>query len=308
MGPAPAASTHAGGLVAVVGLGDYVDGYLGASDGAARSEADLARLVVPQFARLAAAGAPVRPALGNHDLAVPRPRLVRALGLPEGSRGWYSAPLAPGWRLVVLDTTDISVYGAPKVRGQGGAQVVALTNGPVQGLGRLWQRHRHALPHAHTPPRPAPPAPQPQGSAEAAAASAQLAALAASGAPNALDWNSGVGRKQLDWLRVELAGARRARERVVVAAHHPLVVGSAPAHYLAWNAGEILAAFDAHPGVVALVVSSRGGRGRSLSPSSSRRRAHTGAPRLSVPPLALPPECAPTEQPHPTAPVPLCSS
>jgi hypothetical protein len=108
-------ATGAGGLVGVVGLGDWVDGYPGAADNVARSEADLTNLVLPQIARLEAAGVPVWAVLGNHDLAVPRPRLLAALRLPEGSRGWYSAALAPGWRLVVLDTTDVSVYGSIKV-------------------------------------------------------------------------------------------------------------------------------------------------------------------------------------------------
>lgn len=94
-------------------------GHAGAPDNEARSAADLAT-VTSELARLSEAGVPVRHCLGNHDLAVPRPRLLASLGLPPlpaGSSGYFSAPLAEGWRLVVLDTTEVSVYGSPKVGG-----------------------------------------------------------------------------------------------------------------------------------------------------------------------------------------------
>ncbi|GBF91849.1 hypothetical protein Rsub_04954 [Raphidocelis subcapitata] len=201
-----AASDGRGGLAAVVSLGDLVDGYPEAPDtDAARSASDLAA-VLSELSRLEARGARVLHAIGNHDLSVPRRELAAALGLPAGSSGYYSARLAEGWRVVVLDTTDVSIYGHPK------------------------------------------------GSPEAAAAEAWLARLAAAAAPNAQPWNGGASDAQLGWLRRELAAASDAGERVIVACHHPLVSGSAPDHYLAWNAAEITAAFDAHPGLVPLVL------------------------------------------------------
>lgn len=76
-----------------------------------------------------------------------------------------------------------------------------------------------------------------------------------------MPWNGGASDAQLDWLARELAAAADAGERVVAACHHPLVPGSAPSHYLAWNAAQITAAFDARPGLVPLVVRAGGGAG-----------------------------------------------
>ena len=47
-------------------------------------------------------------AIGNHCLRVGRARLLSRLQIPEP--GYYSADLAPGWALVVLDTTEMSEH------------------------------------------------------------------------------------------------------------------------------------------------------------------------------------------------------
>ena len=44
--------------------------------------------------------------LGNHDFPLPSPAVVRRLGMPNE---YYDISL-PGWRFVVLDTNDISLY------------------------------------------------------------------------------------------------------------------------------------------------------------------------------------------------------
>lgn len=106
-------ATKAGGLTAVLHLGDIIDGY-GEEEGAReRSESDL-RLIAGELQRLSDAGVPQRHVFGNHCFAVPRGELLERLGFPEGSSGYYSAVLGPGWRLLVLDTTDISLYGHDK--------------------------------------------------------------------------------------------------------------------------------------------------------------------------------------------------
>lgn len=107
-----------------------------------------------------------------------------------------------------------------------------------------------------------------QDAPETAEAHRVFADLKARGAPNAMDWNSGAGAAQLGWLRAELAAAAAAGERVIAAAHHPLVEGSAPAHYLAWNHEEIRAALEERPGLVPLVVRrrARGQQGVSRPP------------------------------------------
>ncbi|KAI8465760.1 MAG: Metallo-dependent phosphatase-like protein [Monoraphidium minutum] len=205
--PAPAAAAGAppgGGLAALLHLGDIIDGYGGEPDGAACAERDLA-LVEAQLARVSAAGPPLRHVLGNHCFGLPRAALLPRLGFPKG-RGYYAAPLAAGWRLLVLDTTDVSLFG-----------------------------HDEADP-------------------EAAEAKAWLAAHPVSEHPNAQTWNGGASGAQLSWLRARLADAAAAGGRVVVAAHHPLAPGAAPAHYLSWSHRELRAAFEERPGVVALVL------------------------------------------------------
>ena len=72
--------------------------------------------------------------LGNHCLALPRKQLLGALQMPAS---YYAAPLAPGWRLLVLDTTDMSPYsgyGEVNWRWQGTfmAKLFVLISGCLQ--------------------------------------------------------------------------------------------------------------------------------------------------------------------------------
>lgn len=53
---------------------------------------------------------PHRHVLGNHCLTMPRPELERRLGL---DRSWYSFE-RDGWRFIVLDSLDLSVFGRPE--------------------------------------------------------------------------------------------------------------------------------------------------------------------------------------------------
>jgi hypothetical protein len=140
------ADAATGGLVAALHLGDIIDGYPSGSLGAAaRAHADL-DLVLLELGRLSAAGVPLRHVFGNHCFAVPRSSLLRTMGFPRGSRGWYAAELAPGWRLLVVDTTDVSLFGHEEVlwgegargaRGKGarrGQQCSALLGVPPMAL------------------------------------------------------------------------------------------------------------------------------------------------------------------------------
>lgn len=51
---------------------------------------------------------PVHHVVGNHCLAVPREALLARLGIP--APGYYTVPLPHAWRLVVLDTTELSAH------------------------------------------------------------------------------------------------------------------------------------------------------------------------------------------------------
>jgi len=90
-------------LCCVLNLGDIVDGR----DDEATTSADLGR-VLAQFERLPAS-CPAVHVIGNHCLKLyPRDKLVRQLRLPSC---YYRRELAPGWALLVLDTTDLSAHG-----------------------------------------------------------------------------------------------------------------------------------------------------------------------------------------------------
>eukprot|EP00741_Cyanophora_paradoxa_P009683 tig00001590_g9381.t1 len=87
-----------------VHLGDLVDGN--ATPEATR--ADFERLM-SVFAKLLPCRRTVH-VVGNHDLVVGEEELVRALGMPGFFYEWSPAP---GWRLVVLDSLDVSLYAPP---------------------------------------------------------------------------------------------------------------------------------------------------------------------------------------------------
>ena len=70
-------------------------------------------------------------------------------------------------------------------------------------------------------------------------------------APNALDWNGGVGADQKKWLSDVLSDADRRKQNVVVFGHHPLVPGGNK-HNL-WNNDEIIGILESHECVVAYI-------------------------------------------------------
>eukprot|EP00887_Chlorella_sp_A99_P005563 scaffold1.g5563.t1 len=89
------------GLAAAVTLGDLVNGNSAAPE---RNGEEL-ELIAGILDDLAPA--PAYHVLGNHCLSVPRAAALERLGYPGGA-SYYSALLAPGWRLLALDTTEMS--------------------------------------------------------------------------------------------------------------------------------------------------------------------------------------------------------
>ena len=90
----------------VLHCGDVVDGR--DDEEATRSDLDA---VLAQFDRL---DVDVCHALGNHCVKfLSRPAVMEALKFPSGPEGlaYYVRRLGAGWRLVVLDTTDLSTHG-----------------------------------------------------------------------------------------------------------------------------------------------------------------------------------------------------
>jgi len=89
-----------------------------------------------------------------------------------------------------------------------------------------------------------------EGSEGHARAAAKLEELEAADAPNARDWNGGVGHEQLQWLARTLADAKAAGEKAIVFCHFP--VYPAGEHNL-WNDSEVVEILEASGSVVAYI-------------------------------------------------------
>ncbi|KAF6253250.1 Metallo-dependent phosphatase-like protein [Scenedesmus sp. NREL 46B-D3] len=94
-------------LSCLLTLGDIIDGYGGddSCSAAARAGKDL-RLIVGLISS-GLQDVPARHALGNHCLAAPRTELLEVLNMPCS---YYCVPLAARWKLIVLDTTEMSLH------------------------------------------------------------------------------------------------------------------------------------------------------------------------------------------------------
>jgi hypothetical protein len=71
-----------------------------------------------------------------------------------------------------------------------------------------------------------------------------LARLAARHAPNANDWNGGVGLEQRQWLQRVLTDANRKGERAIVFCHFPTLPASCRPSTLLWDHEEVLAGLE----------------------------------------------------------------
>ncbi|KAL2650474.1 hypothetical protein R1flu_018602 [Riccia fluitans] len=63
-------------------------------------------------------------------------------------------------------------------------------------------------------------------------------------------FNGGIGREQKAWLAGVLEEAGREGRKLIVAAHHPVLEGSAPLTHLMWNYEEVSSMLLASPSVV----------------------------------------------------------
>lgn len=84
---------------AVVHLGDIIDG----NEDITKTHADLDAVI----SRLSVLEAPLFHVLGNHCLSAARDHLVEKLKLSKST--YYYRDVSPKWRLIVLDTVDISL-------------------------------------------------------------------------------------------------------------------------------------------------------------------------------------------------------
>jgi hypothetical protein len=69
-------------------------------------------------------------------------------------------------------------------------------------------------------------------------------------APNAMPWNSAVGKTQIQWLKDTLARASAAGEKVIVFCHFPVYPVNA---HNCWDDGEVVEVLESYDGVVAYI-------------------------------------------------------
>eukprot|EP00966_Prymnesium_polylepis_P302196 6982194-Prymnesium_polylepis.1 len=94
---------HGINMRCVLSLGDAVDGNT--------SEEITAAELRTVLAHFDSVPCPKHHVVGNHCIKkIPRDKGLAMLG-HVGARAYYAAELAPGWRLLVLDTTDLSIHG-----------------------------------------------------------------------------------------------------------------------------------------------------------------------------------------------------
>jgi 3',5'-cyclic AMP phosphodiesterase CpdA len=142
----------------------------------------------PVLQRLALLTTPCHIIPGNHDFSVSddeKSRVLPTLNLTSVHR----SITAPGWRIILIDGTEISSY-------------------------------RHPASHPITE-----------------KATSRLQALKDTGAPNAWSWNGAISDAQLAWLDEELASAREAGQRAIVAGHFPIL--PATGSHCLWNAESV---------------------------------------------------------------------
>ena len=72
--------------------------------------------------------------------------------------------------------------------------------------------------------------------------------IAKEGSPNGENWNGGLSKSQLDWLKSELSESWRVQEKVVVFGHHPL---EPMTNHTLLNAGEVIELLTSYPCVKA---------------------------------------------------------
>lgn len=90
---------------------------------------------------------------------------------------------------------------------------------------------------------------QKNGSKEHKAAVQKLGSMKLTQAPNAQEWNGGIGGKQLKWLKKQLDDAQQKQERVLIGCHFPLLP-EGDAHNL-WNDTEIRTLLAGYPHIKA---------------------------------------------------------
>lgn len=88
----------------------------------------------------------------------------------------------------------------------------------------------------------------PVGDLRRVEAERRLAAMQATGAENAKDWNAGISERQAAWIAERLAAAEAARERVILLGHYPIYP---PSDHALWDAERVTDLVTASPAALA---------------------------------------------------------
>ena len=215
-------------LACVLHLGDILDG-LQAAKGRESSVVCLTR-VLDAFSPLPVN---VHHCVGNHCLTnLPRAELQARLGTPVHAEAdgaaFYSFSPHPGFRIVVLDSYDVSLLGW-----EAGDARVALAR---------------ELLEAHNP-----------VNVKAGVVNSPDGLVGVE--RRWVGFGGGFSARQMAWLEGQLEAAESARERVFVALHTPLHPDSSPPVCLLWNYAEVLALLQRYRCVAATLAGHAHGGG-----------------------------------------------
>ena len=165
------------------------------------------------LARLNRLEAPIYHVLGNHDFAYSGEAKHVTYNKLGLDNGYYDFSYKP-WRFIVLDGNDISFQANGK-NDKDYTIDSAIDPEKFKEAQAMYQR------------------------------------LADNKRPNATDWNGGIGRKQIDWLKSLLEQASKSGEKAVIFCHYP--IRPALGHCNLWNDDELLAVVEGYDCVKAWI-------------------------------------------------------
>lgn len=175
-------------------------------------------------------GQPVKHIIGNHCLYnLSRAVLVDRLGIasPHPTNSYYSFTPHPKWRMIFLDTYDLSMLGWPEEHEK-------------YQLAKSILDKYNPNENKHSP--------------------AGMEGLM----KRFVVFGGGCGAVQLQWLQDELKESRDKGQLVFICCHVPLYPGTAPEPCLTWNYDEVLAALQSSGNVVATMSGHAHGNGYAL--------------------------------------------
>lgn len=185
-------------------------------DGVNRTNKQSDRALDSVLQRLVSCNMDFKHVLGNHcTCQFNRSALLEKLNM---KMGYYAFQPMPGWKFLILDTCDVSIYAWPP-------------DHPNTKLARKILQEKNPNKDWSNP------------------------SLLEGLDRRFMSYNGAVGDVQMTWLRNELDMAKKMRQRVFVFTHipinpHPVLTGG-----LLWNYDEVKSVLQSYPSVVQAVIS-----------------------------------------------------